>query len=45
MHMGMAGVVVVDRDPIEFRAKIGLDLAHQVARVRRQIHEIRTVLR
>src|SRR5690606_34743699 len=45
MHMGMAGVVVVDGHPIEFRAKVGLDLAHQVARVRCQVHEVCAVCR
>ncbi|WP_299941401.1 hypothetical protein [uncultured Nitratireductor sp.] len=29
----MAGIVVIDRHPIEFRAKVGLDAAHQIAGV------------
>ncbi|WP_034931932.1 hypothetical protein [Komagataeibacter rhaeticus] len=45
MHMRMAGIVVVDRNPIEFRAEIGFDLRHQVAGVARQVGEIPGILR
>jgi hypothetical protein len=33
MDMGMAGIVVIDSHPIELRAKVGLDAAHQIAGV------------
>src|SRR5690606_6648433 len=40
MHMGMAGIVVIDRHPIEFRAKVGLDAAHQIAGVFGEVRKI-----
>jgi hypothetical protein len=43
MHMGMAGLVTIDRDPIDLRAKIGLNLAHQVAGVCGQVDPVRAV--
>ena len=45
MHMGMAGVVVIDRNPIEFRAKVGFHLAHEVAGIGCQVRQVRAVLR
>ena len=44
MHMGMAGVVVIDRDPIEPRAEVGFHPAHEVAGIGREVREFRTVL-
>ncbi|GGE03135.1 hypothetical protein GCM10011345_05720 [Gemmobacter megaterium] len=38
--MGMAGIVVIDRHPIEFRAKVGLDAAHQIAGVFGEVGKI-----
>src|SRR3546814_9728247 len=45
VHMGVAGVVVIDRDPIEFRAKVDFDPAHKVAGVRRQVGQVSAVFR
>ncbi len=36
----MAGIVVIDRHPIEFRAKVGLDAAHQIAGVFGEVGKI-----
>src|SRR5690606_31445009 len=44
MHMGMAGVVVVDRYPIEFRAEVGFHLFHEIAGVGREVRQLRAVL-
>src|SRR3546814_14861793 len=41
----VAGVVVMDRDPIEFRAKVDFDPAHKVAGVRRQGGQVSAVFR
>ena len=40
MDMGMAGIVVIDRHPIESRAKVGLDAAHQIAGVFGEVGKI-----
>ena len=42
--VGMAGVVVIDRDPIELRAEIGFHLLHQIARGGAGIGELDAVL-
>nr|WP_245842993.1 hypothetical protein [Sphingomonas laterariae] len=44
MDMGMAGIVVIDSHPIEFRAKVGLDAAHQIAGVVGEIGKIGGIL-
>jgi len=44
MDVGMAGIVVIDRDPIEPGAEIGFDLAHEVAGIGREVGEVRGVL-
>jgi hypothetical protein len=44
MDMRMAGVVVIDGDPIELRAKVGLDLRHQLAGVAGEVGKIGGVL-
>jgi hypothetical protein len=41
----MAGVEVVDRDPIELRAEVGFELAHQVAGMAGQVFDLGSVLR
>jgi len=43
MDMGMAGVVVIDRDPIEPCAEIGFDLGQEVARIGREVGKISAV--
>ncbi|GAA0610968.1 hypothetical protein GCM10008943_28190 [Paenochrobactrum glaciei] len=40
MDMGMAGIVVVDCHPIELRAKVDLNAAHQIAGVFGEIGKI-----
>ncbi|WP_242443349.1 hypothetical protein [Sphingobium sp. LB126] len=40
----MAGIVVIDSHPIEFRAKVGLDAAHQIAGVVGEIGKIGGIL-
>src|SRR5690606_1211604 len=42
--MGMAGVVVIDRDPIEPSAEIGFHLGHEVARIGREVGKIGAIL-
>ena len=44
MHMGMAGVVVIDGNPIEFRAKVRFHLLHEIAGVGREVRQLRAVL-
>lgn len=44
MHMGMAGVVVIDGDPIEFRAEVCFHLFHEIAGVGREVRQLRAVL-
>ena len=44
MHMGMAGVVVIDGNPIEFRAEVGFHLFHEIAGVGREVRQLRAVL-
>src|SRR5690606_3739635 len=44
MHMGMAGVVVIDGDPIEFRAEVRFHLFHEIAGVGREVRQLRAVL-
>jgi hypothetical protein len=36
----MAGIVVIDRHPIEFRAKVSLDAGHQIAGVFGEVGKI-----
>src|SRR3546814_20345918 len=43
--MGVAGFVVIERDPIECRAKVDFDPAHKVAGVRRQVGQVSAVFR
>ncbi|GGB09726.1 hypothetical protein GCM10011491_42070 [Brucella endophytica] len=42
--MGMAGIVVIDRHPIKFRAKVSLDAAHQIAGVFGEVGKIGGIL-
>nr|WP_304617998.1 hypothetical protein [Paracoccus sp. (in: a-proteobacteria)] len=42
--MRMAGVVVVDGDPIEFRAEVGFHLFHEIAGVGCEVRQLRAVL-
>ncbi|BCH32746.1 hypothetical protein MesoLjLc_46760 [Mesorhizobium sp. L-8-10] len=44
MDMRMAGVVVIDRNPIELRAEIGFHLGHEVACIGGEVGQVRAVL-
>ncbi|MAN88743.1 MAG: hypothetical protein CL555_18655 [Algoriphagus sp.] len=44
MHMGMAGVVVIDRHPIELGAEVGFHPAHEVAGIGRKVRQLRAVV-
>src|SRR6266852_8323244 len=45
MDMGMAGVEVIHRHPIELRSQVSFDLAYEVAGEAREVAELRAVLR
>jgi hypothetical protein len=45
VDMAVAGVVMIDGDPIEFRAEVGFDLRHQLASVAGEVREIGRVFR
>lgn len=45
MGVRMAGVVMIDRDPVELRAKVGLHLPHQVAGEPAQVAHLDGILR
>src|SRR5882757_8375896 len=45
MNMGMAGIKMVHRDPIELRSQVTFAFAHEVAGEAREITEAHTVLR
>ncbi|TXG85178.1 MAG: hypothetical protein E6R12_01975 [Sphingomonadales bacterium] len=45
MHMRMAGVVVIDGDPIELGAEVGFNLRHQLASIAGQVGKIGGVFR
>src|SRR5712675_1041923 len=45
MNMGVAGIKMVHRDPIELRSQVSFEFAHEVAGVAREITEAHTVLR
>lgn len=45
VQMRVCGVPVIDGDPVEFRAEIGLHLPHQIPRESPQIRHLRCVLR
>src|SRR5882672_6524939 len=45
MDMGMAGIKMVHRDPIELRSQVTFEFAHEVAGEAREITEAHTVLR
>src|SRR5216684_2481881 len=45
MDMGMAGIKMVHRDPIELRSQVSFDLAYEVAGEAREVAELRAVLR
>ena len=42
--VGMAGVVMVDRDPVEFRPKVGFHLLHQIAGGLARVGQLHAVL-
>src|SRR6266851_798513 len=44
MGVGMAGVVMIDRDPVELRPKVGFHLLHQIAGGLAQVGQLHTVL-
>ena len=44
MGVGVAGIVVIDRDPIELGTKVGLQLPHQVAGEAAQIAHLDGIL-
>ena len=44
MGVGMAGVVVIDRDPVELRAEVGFHLLHQIAGELAQVGQLGAVL-
>src|SRR5690606_4069365 len=44
MHMGMAGVVVIDGNPIDFGAKVSFHLFHEIAGVGREVRQLRPLL-
>src|SRR6266849_6963760 len=45
MNMGMAGIKMVHRDPVELRSQVTFEFAHEVAGEAREIAEGHTVLR
>ena len=45
MNMGMTGIKMVRRDPIELRSQVGFEFAHEVAGEAGQVSELRAVLR
>ena len=45
MNMGMAGIKMVHRDPIELRSQVSFEFAHEVAGEAGEVAEFRTVLR
>src|SRR6266849_6216456 len=45
MNMGMAGIKMVHRHPIELRSQVSFDLAYEVAGEAGQVSELRAVLR
>ncbi len=45
VNMGMAGIKMVHRDPIELRSQVTFEFAHQVAGEAREVAEAHTVLR
>ena len=44
MGVRVAGIVVIDRDPVELRPEVGFHLLHQVARGGAQIGQLHAVL-
>src|SRR5690606_17502536 len=44
MHMGMAGVVVIDGNPIQLRAEVAFHLFHEIAGVGREVRQLRAIL-
>ena len=45
MNMGMAGIKMVHRDPIELRSQVTFEFGHEVAGEAREVAEAHTVLR
>src|SRR5216683_6789170 len=45
VNMGMAGIKMVHRDPIELRSQVSFEFAHEVAGEAGQVAELRTILR
>src|SRR6266852_5873613 len=45
VNMGMAGIKMVHRDPIELRSQVFFELTHEVAGEAREVAELRAVLR
>jgi hypothetical protein len=44
MNMGMAGIKMVHRHPIELRSQVSFEFAHEVAGEARQVAELRALL-